>query len=162
MRRAAPSGLPLLSHVALGAASVLLLLALGSALRAPAPVGVAPAGAPALVSPLPEAPPGDAPEVALASDPFSPDRLLPDDAAEEPPVVVDADAPARPAVRLLGTVVRGAGGFALCQLSLEPPRIVRVGERLGELTLITLEQGRVVFRAPDGARLELSLSHPGP
>jgi hypothetical protein len=37
---------------------------------------------------------------------------------------------------------------------------VHVGERLGELTLIILEQGRAVFQTPRGARLELALAQP--
>lgn len=70
-------------------------------------------------------------------------------------------APTIAAIRLLGTVIRGGGGFAVCQLSAESPRIVHIGERLGELTLESLEQGRAVFRSANGARLTLSLATPG-
>lgn len=96
----------------------------------------------------------------LTNDPFRPGRLLPDAiaaAAVTPDTVMPVSAVA---IRLLGTVVRPAGSFALCQLPSDVPRIVHVGERLGELTLILLEQGRAVFQTPKGARLELSLSQP--
>lgn len=96
----------------------------------------------------------------LTNDPFRPGRLLPDAiaaAAITPDTVMPVSAVA---IRLLGTVVRPAGSFALCQLPSDVPRIVHVGERLGELTLVVLEQGRVVFQSPKGARLELSLSPP--
>jgi hypothetical protein len=165
MKRRVPEGLELVSTIALVGASLLLAVALGGALRvAPAP-GVAPASPMlTLASARPASQsPADSTAVELASDPFSPDRALPAEAVQpEESAPVDST-PANPvgAVRLLGTVVRGAGGFALCQLPADVPRVVHVGERLGELTLISLEQGRAVFRAPNGTRLELSLSTPG-
>lgn len=111
-----------------------------------------------------DAPP-DGAEGELVSDPFSLDHSLPGDAAatdDAAPAADGADSAPAAAVRLLGTVVRGtSGGFALCQLAADAPRVVHVGERLGGLVLVTLEQGRAVFRAPNGTRLELSLSTPG-
>jgi hypothetical protein len=99
--------------------------------------------------------------VELASDPFSPDRRL-RASVEEDLERPDTTPPAAAvAVRLLGTVVRDTTGFAICQLAADVPRVVHLGERLGELTLITLEQGRAVFRAANGTRLELSLAKPG-
>ena len=163
MRRLVPGGLPLASTVALVVASLLLALALWAALH----LRAAPATTPtdlslALARPLPPPePPDSAREVTLASDPFSPDRELPgDEPAEAAPLTGD-DAPAMPFVRLVGTVVRGPRSFAICQLGPEAPRIVHLGEKLGDLTLISLEQGRAVFRATNGTRLELSLSQPG-
>lgn len=96
----------------------------------------------------------------LPNDPFRPGRLLPEAiaaAAAAPDTVLPVSVAA---IRLLGTVLRPTGGFALCQLPGEVPRIVHVGERLGELTLVVLEQGHVVFEAPKGARLQLALSQP--
>lgn len=166
MRRRAPDLLPLASMIALGGGTILFVAALWSALR---------------LDPLP-AVPDDRPNgelvlaggargmgsdsasslVALASDPFSPDRRLPDEPSDESPARRDTVPVAPPdSVRLLGTVVRGSGGFAVCQLSGDAPRIVHLGERLGGLTLLSLGQGRAVFRAPNGKRLELSLSQPG-
>ena len=166
MRRRVPGLLPLASMIALGGATLLLVAALWSALR---------------IDPLPavghDRPNGElvlaggarglrtdsaSSLVALASDPFSPDRRLPDEPSDDSPAPRDT-VPVAPAdtVRLLGTVVRGSSGFAVCQISSDTPRIVHLGERLGGLTLISLEQGRAVFRAPNGTRLELSLSQPG-
>ena len=97
----------------------------------------------------------------LPNDPFRPGRRLPNElrrlAAARPDTILPA---ASVAIRLLGTVVRPTGSFAVCQLPPDIPRIVHLGERVGEMTLITLEQGRAVFQTPKGARLELSLSIP--
>lgn len=96
---------------------------------------------------------------ALSKDPFRRGGRLPNALAEAPPPerVLPVSVAA---IRLLGTVIRPAGSFALCQLPTDLPRIVRVGEKLGEMTLVSVEQGRAVFQAPRGARLELTLSSP--
>lgn len=165
MRRRLPNGLPLASLLALAAAAVLFGAALWSAVRiAPPPdVDASRPGAPlALDAPASDSARGGSPTVALASDPFSADRSLPGEATADPPESTDTAAPA-PAgeVKLLGTVVRANGSFALCQLPSDSPRIVHIGERLGDLTLISLDQGRATFRARSGAQVELSLSRPG-
>ena len=98
----------------------------------------------------------------LASDPFNADRTLPGEADGEVDTSAEGTAPVPAAeVRLLGTVVRGSNPFALCQLTSDAPRIVHVGERLGDLTLVSLDQGRATFRSRSGAQVELSLSKPG-
>lgn len=165
MRRRAPEGVELVSTIALLAASLLLAVSIAGALRvAPTPRAAPPSPLMTLALDFPATDaPADTTPVELASDPFSPDRALPaEDAPQEDPAPGDSP-PANPvgAVRLLGTVVRAADSFALCQLPADVPRVVHVGERLGELTLISLEQGRAVFRAPNGTRLELSLSTRG-
>lgn len=160
MRRRLPRGWPLASWIALVASAVIA----GSALHR----GVT-------IDPLPRpsaiVPNGDtvsltartmslSPSQPLTNDPFRPGRLLPEAlaaAAVTPDTVMPMSAVA---IRLLGTVVRPSGSFALCQLPSDVPRIVHLGERLGELTLVVLEQGRVVFQTTKGARLELSLSQP--
>lgn len=112
---------------------------------------VIPAGGSTGVAPAP---------LPLPNDPFRPGRLLPNKiaaAAARPDSVMPVSVVA---IQLLGTVVRPTGSFALCQLPTDRPRIVHIGERLGELTLIVLEQGHVVFQTPKGTRLELSLSQP--
>ena len=156
----------MLSSVALGASALLLALSLWSALHVRQPVvGVVPtrqlATAFGAVA-LPDAVDTSANRVALASDPFDPDRAVPGEnvadasAADDPPAQRDSTG----TVRLLGTVVRGNGGFAVCQIASEAPRIVHIGERIGALTLTTLTQGHVAFRAANGSRVELSLSKP--
>lgn len=97
------------------------------------------------------------PGAALVNDPFRRGRELPALAHAAPDTTLPAGVVA---LRLLGTVVRPGASFALCQLSAEAPKIVHVGERLGDLKLIQLEQGRAVFQTSHGARLELSLSNP--
>lgn len=166
MSRPAAARMALLSSVVLGASALVLAAALWSALRVREPLrAVAPTGQLATafgaVS-LPSAIDTTSTRVALASDPFDPDRGMPGGNVAE--AAADDAAPARrdstATVRLLGTVVRGNGGFAVCQIASEAPRIVHVGERIGALTLTTLMQGRVAFRAANGSRVELSLSKP--
>jgi hypothetical protein len=165
MKRRLPDGLPLVSWITLGAASLLFAGGLWSALHiAPLPEGTEATGSArlALDDLAPAARPGHPAPIALASDPFSPDRTLPDD-AESDAAPSAADAPSAPGgeLRLLGTVVRGNSPFALCQLPSDVPRIVHVGEQVGELTLISLDQGRAIFRARNGKQVELSLAKSG-
>ena len=166
MKRRLPHGLPLAANVALAVAALLLGAVLWSALRiAPLPqvTPSTPAGTLVLAGTSRDVLAATAASPhALASDPFSPGRRL----RPEPSVTrtVSRDAapvPAPPTIRLLGTVMRGGSGFAVCQVASDPPRTVRVGETLGELTLITLDQGRAIFRAANGTRVELSLTPPG-
>lgn len=165
MKHRLPDGLPLASLLALAAAALLFGAALWSAVRVAPPPDVesSPAGAPlAFDAPASDSARDSSSTVALASDPFSVDRSLPGEGADDSPETSDSAAPA-PAgeVKLLGTVVRTNGSFALCQLPSDAPRIVHIGERLGELTLISLDQGRAIFRARNGKPVELSLSKPG-
>lgn len=165
MRRRLPNGLPLASLLALAAAALLLGAALWSAVRVAPPPEVeasAPGGPLAFAAPASDSARDSSSTVALASDPFSADRSLPGDPPDDSPAASDSAAPS-PAgeVKLLGTVVRANGSFALCQLPSDVPRIVHVGEQVGELTLISLDQGRAIFRARNGKPVELSLSRPG-
>ena len=165
MMRRLPNGLPLASLLAVAAAALLFGASLLSAVRAgnPPAVDASPSSAaPAIAAPPLDPPRDSGATVALASDPFSPDRSLPGDAAADPSEPGDSVAPVLAAeVKLLGTVVRGVSPFALCQLPSDAPRIVHVGERLGDLTLISLDQGRATFRARSGTQVELSLFRPG-
>ena len=166
MRRRLPHGLPLVATTALVAATLLFGAALWSALG---------------IEPLPSITPSttdatltlagasrDAMSVTparsrtLASDPFSPGRRLHVEPREMKTVSRAAMPMVQPVtVRLLGTVMHGGSGFAVCQLASDPPRTVRIGETLGELTLITIDQGRAIFRSANGTRVELSLTPPG-
>lgn len=167
MRRRLPHGLPLVAATALAAATLLCGAALWSALRIEPLPSTQPstmdatltlAGAPRdaiLATPARSG-------AALANDPFSPGRRLHAEPREMKAVSRAATPVVQPVtVRLLGTVMRGGSGFAVCQLASDPPRTVRVGETLGELTLITLDQGRAIFRSANGTRVELSLTPPG-
>jgi hypothetical protein len=151
------------STVALAAAALVSAAASWNALRIdPLPsIEPSPPGAmPALDGLLAATQRDSTASASLESDPFSADRTLPDDAdagaVAEPVAVVPAAE-----VRLLGTVVRGSSPFALCQLPSDAPRIVHVGERIGDLTLVSLDQGRATFHARTGAQVELTLFKPG-
>lgn len=160
MKRRLPRGWPLASWIVLGMSATLAFGTLVAAVWL-APL---PAVTPAQPNDLTLALAGRAGNAVAArplpNDPFRPGRQLLDAkerASREPsdtllPVSVVN-------VRLLGTVVRPNDSFAVCQLTTDAPRIVHVGEQLGELTLIVLEQGRAVFQTPRGARLELILGH---
>ena len=94
---------------------------------------------------------------AVEHDPFRPERRRPAERfrlpGERGP---NAASPASlPAIRLIGTAVIGDGGFAMCQRASDAPRLVRVGEKFGDLTLRSVQQGRAVFRAADGTSVEV-------
>jgi hypothetical protein len=155
-----PHGLPLASWIAVALATVVAASVLARTMRIalpPAPVPIVhnesrlrQSGEPVRARPAPR---------ILANDPFRAGRALPTEHVAE--VAPDTVLPVSVvAIRLIGTVVLRSGSFAICQLPADAPRIVHVGERLGELTLIILEPGRAVFQAPKGARLDLSLVTP--
>ena len=166
MKRRLPRGLPLLANATLAMATLLVAAALWGALRiAPLPP-VTPStqgGSLVLAGTSRDAMVATAASSrALANDPFSPGRRLrPEPSVTRAVARTAAPSPEQPTVRLLGTVVRGGSGFAVCQVASDPPRTVRIGETLGELTLITLDRGRATFRAANGTRVELSLTPPG-
>jgi hypothetical protein len=88
---------------------------------------------------------------------YRPERRRPAERFRLPGERSSAGVPAAalPAIRLIGTAVIGRGGFAMCQRGVDAPRLVRVGERFGELTLRSVQQGRAVFRAADGTSVEV-------
>jgi hypothetical protein len=101
---------------------------------------------------------------ALDNDPFDPDRQLPEAYAAADPAPEIAGPPPVPVavVRLLGTVVLPGGrSFAVYQLPSQAPQTLRVGERIGTLTLVAVEPGRAIFRDADGRRVELHLPKAG-
>lgn len=158
-----------------GAAAVAALLAAAALLGAAAwrAARLEPLPGPEASTPAPRlvalAPPvddsGGARDEELDNDPFDPDRQLPqtaDDADASANAADTAPPVAPPMIRLLGTVIRADGrSFAVYQLPSEPPRMIRVGERIGTLTLVAVEPGRAVFRAAGGDRVELHLATTG-
>ena len=63
---------------------------------------------------------------------------------------------------LIGTAVLAEGrGFAMCQWGSEPPRLVRVGERVGDLTLRVVARGRATFTDGNGRRMEVRVPKAG-
>lgn len=111
-------------------------------------------------------PGGSALAPALELNPFHPERrrptqrfLMPGDSV--PAASPDSAAVQAQALRLVGTAVVGNGGFAMCQWGTEPPRLVRVGATVNEITLELVAPGRAVFRAAGGKRLELRVGKAG-
>lgn len=104
-------------------------------------------------------------EAAVAADLFQPERRAPAERYRLPfEERVDPTTPAPAAeIRLLGTVASpdGQGGFAMCQIGNDPPRIVRVGETLGGWTLRAVGQGRATVVSPKGEATEIAVPKPG-
>jgi hypothetical protein len=93
----------------------------------------------------------------VASDPFVAERTAPpvpyrmpgEDDNTKP--VTDTKKPV-----VLGVAV-GLNGtdFTTCQLGDDFPRIMHVGDKIGEYTIKTIERGRVVFTMANGKQLEI-------
>jgi hypothetical protein len=103
---------------------------------------------------------------AVEGDPFHPERRRPAERFRLPgeagPSDTLAAADGAASLRLLGTAVLAEGrGFAMYQAGAETPRLVRVGETVGELTLKRVEQGRAVFRTRAGRAVELRVPKAG-
>lgn len=165
MKRRAPDAAFLASMASLAVAVLLFAGALWSALRIDPPPSIEPSPQGAVLALdglLPGTQRDSTLSSTLASDPFNADRTLPGEANGDVVASADTVAPIPAAeVKLLGTVIRGSNPFALCQLTTAAPRIVHVGETVGDLTLVSLDQGRATFRARTGTKVELSLSKPG-
>jgi hypothetical protein len=98
---------------------------------------------------------------AVDHDPFHPERRRPGTRFRLPADAVTGSSVQHP-VRLLGTVVLPGGlGFALCQLGGEPPRRVRIGERVSDLTLVRVEPGRAVFKSESQGEVVLERARRG-
>ena len=111
------------------------------------------------IAPLPPKIPAEL-GIAIVNDLFAQDRAEPNSRYRLPgEEVATAAAPAPPPVLpvVLGTAAMGEGrGFATCQLGEGRPVIVRVGDKLGEYTVKSIERGRVAFTTAAGKALEIS------
>lgn len=108
--------------------------------------------------------PGEGADVAaaVASDLFTDDRQAP---ARRYLMPGESDVEVQPAPRpvVLGTALGGDGGnFAICQVAGTPSRIVRVGDKIGEYSVLGIERGKVTFRGSDGERFTIDASKPVP
>jgi hypothetical protein len=107
---------------------------------------------------------------AVEHDPFNRERQRPavrfrmagegnPDSLEAAAVAV---ASAEPTLRLVGTAVLSGGkAFAICQWGDEPAKVVRIGERIGNMTLRTVQPGRAVFASNKGKSIELRVRTEG-
>ena len=153
--------------LAFAAAAACATTAAWRALRLDAPPTIAsPAASGTAVGfPQPESRPLSRVLLALDRDPFHPERRrpgrrfrLPGDAAPPPAASVRG----APTVRLVGTVVLGgSASFAICQAAGGVPRRVRIGEQVGELTLVLVEPSRAVFRTAAGNEVVLHVPKAG-
>ena len=132
----------------------------------PEPARTAPQSAAAGAVPSPA--PGISPatlSAAVRKAPFRAERTPPTRPFRLPGEPLATAAPgdtARSTFQLIGTaVLTGGGGFAMCQFGDAAPKLVRIGERIGELTLTKVAQGRAVFADPGGRRTELRVPKAG-
>ena len=95
---------------------------------------------------------------------FQPDRTampyryrMPGEAA---PNDAGAPEPIKPVV--LGTVLATDGShFATCQLPGGRPTVVRVGDKLGEYTVLAIDRDKVAFKSAAGKTVEITVTRPG-
>jgi len=105
---------------------------------------------------------------AIDKDPFHPERRRPG-ARFQLPVDLAAASARREAsqvteasLRLVGTAVgANGGGFAMCAWEGGNPRIVRIGERVGEWTLQRVWPGAAEFVTPAGGTITVRVPKAG-
>ena len=152
------------SVVTLAASVVVFLVAIVDAVRVQ-PVEAAPAPAMIPDSALRFSGSSVAADLAAAAanDLFADDRQAPATRYRLPGEANDT--PRQPAPRpvVLGTALSDDGGnFAICQLVGGQSMVVRAGARIGEFTVVSIERGRVAFRAANGERFSIDASKPVP
>ena len=156
------------SRVALAALALGVALtgwSLTTALRAE-PLPSAPAGTLASIESIkrgPITPPADI-QSAVENDVFSPDRSAPsapyrmpgEERPDDKPVVE----PMKPTV--LGTVVATDGrSFATVQLGNDRPKLVHVGDKIGEWAVKAIERGKITLVSAAGSRVDVTVPKPG-
>ena len=95
---------------------------------------------------------------------FQPDRTalpyryrMPGEAA---PNDAGAPEPIKPVV--LGTVLATDGShFATCQMPGGRPTVLRVGDKIGEYTVLAIERDKVAFKNAAGQTIEITATRPG-
>ncbi|MDZ4865174.1 MAG: hypothetical protein SGJ01_17275 [Gemmatimonadota bacterium] len=103
---------------------------------------------------------------AILADPFRPERSpasiafrMPSDASAG--VAVVSHTPEEGLV-LVGTALLPDGrSFAMCRIGADPPRVVRVGERVGEYTLRLVTQGQARFETAAGRIIDVRVPKAG-
>jgi type IV pilus biogenesis protein PilP len=78
------------------------------------------------------------------------------------PAPDDATAPEPIKPVVLGTVIATDGShFATCQLPGGRPTVVRVGDKLGEYTVLAIDRDKVAFKNAAGKTVEITVTRPG-
>jgi hypothetical protein len=132
----------------------------------PAAPDEVPPGAPMMADALDTVslPPAVDVAAAFAADLFSPDRSAPATRYRMPgepsAVTSPATAPVHPIVLGTATSVDGTR-FATCQYQSDRLLMVRVGDRIADYTVKSIDRGRVVFNGPGGSSFEVVAPKPG-
>ena len=157
------------ARVALGALAVSVVVvgwSLANALRAEALPALPPANVASIESIKrgPIVPPTNV-EAAVDNDLFAADRNAPDVPYRMPGEARPDDKPVAEAMRptVVGTVVATDGrSFALMQLGNERPKLVHVGDKIGEWSVKAIGRGKVTILGPaSGARVDVTVTKPG-
>ena len=98
----------------------------------------------------------------VENDLFSPDRTAPETPyrmpGEDSPNDKPRIEPQKPIV--LGTAVASDGhNFATLQLGMDSPKLVRVGDKVGEWTVRSITRGKVVIEGTEGNRAALGATN---
>jgi hypothetical protein len=103
-------------------------------------------------------------QAAVENDLFASDRSAPDAPYRMPGENGGDDKPALEPMKpsVLGTAVATDGhNFATLQLGDSSPKLVHVGDKIGEWVVRGIARGRVVLVSGGGSRAELTVSKPG-
>jgi hypothetical protein len=148
--RAAIAGLAV--AVALCVWSTAHALRVNAVAAAPATVSIVPGALDA-----PNAPGAVDVAAAISVDLFSPDRTAPAAHYRMPgEAAPPSAAPEPPKPTVLGTATAADGtSFATCQFQSARLLMVRVGDKVGDYLVKTIERGRVVFATPAGKTFEV-------
>jgi hypothetical protein len=99
---------------------------------------------------------------ALIDDPFRPGVNLPGSERGEETLPVDSAPNADARLAIMGTVVLPHDrGLVMAALGTEPPRLIRVGDRIGGLRLVRVEPGAAEFEDESGSRTIVRVPKPG-
>lgn len=154
-----------LALVALGVAVIVLGWSIVSAFRGE-PL---PESAPTAVASIetmrrpPIRPPADI-QTAVDNDLFASDRSAPDGQYRMPGEAAANGAPVVEPMKpnVLGTVVATDGrNFATLQLGDASPKLVHVGDKIGEWVVKGIARGKVILVSNNGTRAELTVTRPG-
>ena len=100
-------------------------------------------------------------EDAIDNDLFSPTRTPPAHAFKMPGEPSDSGRAEPPKPVVLGTAVTVDGSsFATCQFGTDNPRIVRVGDRVGEYVVKSIARGKVGFQRVGSGRVDVVSQQP--
>ena len=152
--------------VAFGLSVIAVGWSLANALRA-APLPSLPPASVASIETIKRGPIVDPTDVesAVDSDIFAVDRTAPDVPYRMPGEARPDDKPVAEPMKpnVIGTVVATDGrSFALMQLGNERPKLVHVGDKIGEWSVKAIGRGTVTIVTPiTGSRLDVTVPKPG-